>query len=264
MVGGARMTPLILAINIGNTNVSSALFQGKKIVDRMRVPTASCDSQAFVLRTYLSWLGGDKIRQLEGICISNVVPSYETIFRRLGMELTGREPLFAMPKTVAVSLKGYDPHQVGADRLVNALAAFSKYRKSAIVIDAGSCITFNAVTNKGEFVGGAIVPGLKMAAKSLNSCTARLPHVELKAPSRKVGRSTEECIRTGLINGYAGLVDRLVSDMTSEMKVRPLVIATGGDCELLSKLSKSIKKVDRDLTFEGIRLVWELNRGLVV
>lgn len=170
------------------------------------------------------------------------------------------KPLFATARTVGIPLGRYPRRQIGPDRLVNALAARARFKRSCIIIDAGTAITVDGVDGRGHFLGGAIAPGPSLMARALEKGTERLPWVGPVRPRHAIGRSTRGCIRSGVLLGAAGLVDRLVREIAREMGGRPLVIATGGAAPLLAPLCTAIHRVEPDFTLEGLRVLWERKR----
>lgn len=251
---------MLLVIDIGNSRVGMALFRAQRITKRFDRQTIACDSASKVAWFIREGIDTSDRKELEGICISSVVPNRDVLFKMACINAFGIEPLFVTPANAGISLSGYDPKQIGVDRLVNSLAAFEMYQKSAIVIDAGSCITFDAVSDDGGYLGGAIVPGISLAVRSLHEMTAKLPNVEIKPTNHAIGRNTKESICSGICFGYAGLIQGMVGAMSKEMKGKPFILATGGDARMISKMSPIIEKIHPDLTFEGLRLIWEKNR----
>ncbi len=245
----------VLAIDIGNTNVACALFSGRRLVKRWSMRTDECrDMRALALRLRAA-VGARRFP--EGACIVNVVPRLDPIFRGACKVAFGVVPLFANHNSIPMRIRGYDKKQLGADRLVAAFAAYQEYRKPVIIIDAGTAITIDLVSARGEFAGGVIVPGLSIAAASLHAMTAKLPLVKPRLTARAIGRNTREAINSGLIRGYAGLVDGIVRSIARQSHGKPLVIATGGDAILLKRSCRTIRRVHPDLILRGLDLLWE-------
>ncbi len=247
----------LLAIDIGNTNIACGLFKGKRIIKRWFMSKELCRSASV-----LSWelkrnIGARHIKEIDGVCICSVVPRLDDMFRNACQAALGIRPLFASAENAGMPIKDYDKKQLGADRIVAALAAYDKYKKALIVVDAGSAITIDLVTASGEFAGGVIVPGLDTSARTLHKISTKLPYVKPTVVKRTTGRNTKEAISAGLFHGYAGLVDHLVQKISKEAKARPLVIATGGESALLKRSCTTIDHVHNNLIFEGLRLVWK-------
>ena len=194
-----------------------------------------------------------------GICIVSVVPRLDAIFARACRDAFGLRPLFATPDAIGIPLGRYPRGRIGADRLVNALAAFQIEGGAAIAVDIGTAITFDAINSRGRFLGGAIAPGPELMARALHEMTARLPLVKISIPRRAIGGDTESCMRAGILTGCAGMIDRVVESMSSEMGGRPAVVATGGMARFIAPRARTICRADPDLTLRGLRAVWERN-----
>lgn len=247
---------MLLAIDIGNTNVACGLFKGGKLVRCWRMPAKRCRSLSStqgLLSNHLARIGGT----ISGVCVVSVVPALDKIFSDASQHLFEVWPLFATPRTIDIPLRRYPASQVGPDRLVNALAAYSHYHKACIVVDIGTAITFDVVNEKGEFEGGAIAPGADLMADALHRMTARLPHIKLGRASRALGKSTSACIRSGLYYGCAGLVDRIVEKISSDIKLKLTVIATGGGAHFLVRQCRTIQHIHKNLTLEGLKIIWK-------
>lgn len=244
----------LLAIDIGNTRVHCGLFCGKRLVRRFAFPTVSCRSPSAVARALIR---GQKRTTVEGVCIVSVVPRLNRIFREALRQAFGVKVLFATPQTIGITLRGYPARRIGTDRLVNALAAYARCKKACIVVDVGTAITIDAVNVRGEFLGGAIVPGLDLMAEALYRMTERLPRVRLVRQRRAIGRDTRACIRSGLFHGTVGMIDRTVEAIAREMGSRPAIIATGGGVRSVMGHSRAVRRSHPDLTLEGLRMLWE-------
>ncbi len=207
--------------------------------------------------TYLNITGID-LKEIDGVAIASVVPPVNPSLTRMVEVLFGLTPLF-VDHTTDTGLKIlYDsPSELGADRIVDAVAAVTKYGAPCIVVDFGTATTFNAVNEAREYLGGAIAPGVMVAAEALFSRAAKLPRVEIKKPEKVIGTSTVGAMQSGLYYGYAGLVDRVLAQMIAEMGSKPRVIATGGLAPVIANASRFIEKVDETLTLDGLRFVYE-------
>jgi type III pantothenate kinase len=251
---------MLLAIDAGNTNITLGVFRDEDLIAEWRIVTDRAKhSDEYVADLHdLFQSQCLHLNKIDAVVIASVVPpldqTLELIVRR-GFELS---PLF-VNHTVDTGLKIlYDaPSDVGADRIVDAVAAVTKYGAPCIVVDFGTATTFNAVNADREYLGGVIAPGLMISAEALFLRAAKLPRVEIKRPEKVIGSSTVGAMQSGLYHGYAGLVDGVLEKMIAEMKAQPRVIATGGLAPLIAGASKFIEKVDSTLTLDGLRLVYE-------
>lgn len=242
---------MLLTIDLGNSNASVGLFKGRRLVNSRSVKFHSISELERSLRK--------GIRKIDGVCVASVVPSMDARVRRFLERTFGVKPLFANHKNAGMRVRNYNAKQLGADRLVAAVAAYERYRKPLIIIDAGTAITLDLVNSWGEFTGGAIVPGFGTAADSLERAAEKLPHVKLK-PSRSVkGRDTRSAISSGIVHGYAGMIGHLIRELRRESRTEALVVATGGDASLLKKICGTIDRVYPNLVLEGLRIIWERN-----
>lgn len=194
-----------------------------------------------------------------GACISSVVPRLNPILTKVIRKHFGCKALFVSAKNAGIGIPRYDKKQIGADRLVNAVAAHKIYKKPCIVIDFGTATTFDYVTAKGEYGGGVIAPGIRIINDALSSMTAKLPKVPITKTKRIVAQNTKASMQSGVFHGYVGLVDHIVERMKRETKTKPMVIATGGFAKLVAKHTKSIEKFQPFLTLDGLRIIWERN-----
>lgn len=254
---------MLLTINIGNTNIGLGVFQGAELAGRWRVatdPTQTADEYAIILEALLD-RQGLSCDDLDGCAIASVVPPLTGSFVALGRRFLGTEPLVVGPG-VRTSLRiRYDPPTaLGADRLVDAVAAVHFYGVPVIVVDFGTATTFNVVSAGWEFLGGAIAPGVETAAGALAEVAARLPRVDLSFPPSVIGRNTEAALQAGVLYGYVGLVDGMVRRLQAELGDVATVVATGGLATLIAPRTATVQVVDPDLTLKGLRLVWEMNR----
>ena len=242
---------MLLTLDLGNSNASVGLFNDRRLVSSRSVKFHSMAELERSLRS--------GAREIEGACVSSVVPSMDARVRRFLKRTFGVEPVFANHKNSGMRVCGYNARQLGADRLVAAVAAYERYKRPVIVIDAGTAITIDLVNRKGEFAGGAIVPGLHTACESLYRVAEKLPHVKPAYTKRVRGKDTRSAINSGVVQGYAGLVDHIVRELRRESKTKALVVATGGDAKLLKKMCGTIDKVNPHLILEGLRIIWERN-----
>jgi type III pantothenate kinase len=253
---------MLLAIDVGNTETVVGVFRDEDLAWRWRmatVPSRTADELALLFGGFLEQHGLSFDRNVTGVVVSSVVPGATQALREMVRRYFGFPPVIVEPgvKTgVAVLID--NPKEVGADRIVNSLAAYIRFGGPALVVDFGTATTFDCVSERGEYVGGAIAPGIQVAAEALFEHTARLPLVELVAPRSAIGKSTVEAVQSGLILGYAAMVDGMVERIAKELG-QPTVIATGGLAPVVIPESKTIDHHEPWLTLEGLRLVFERN-----
>ena len=251
---------MLLVIDVGNTNTGLGVFDHRRLLVSWRLASRreqTADEYGVFIQTLLATRGIDR-SQVTAIAISNVVPPVQQTLEGMCEKYFGIHPFSVEPGVnVKMVLRVESPHEVGPDRVVNAVAAVELYGPPLIVIDFGTATTFDCVNSRGEFIGGAIAPGITSAAEALISKAARLYRVELVRPKEAIGRNTVTNIQSGIVYGYASLVDGLVGRLRAEMDGEPKVIATGGLATLIQEAARAIQHVNPDLTLEGLRLVWE-------
>jgi type III pantothenate kinase len=254
---------VLLAIDVGNTNTVLGAFEGAELRQQWRVETShsrTSDEWGILLRQLFD-ASGVQAAQVDAIAVSSVVPPLAFALERMSTRWFGVKPLFVGPGVkTGMPILYENPREVGADRVVNAVAAFARWRTGLVVVDFGTATTFDAVSPKGEYLGGAICPGIGISMEALFRNAARLPRVEFARPPQVVGRNTVASIQSGLVYGYVGLVDGICDRMAAELGWKPKVVATGGLAALVAGLSKAISEVDEHLTLEGLRLIYEMNR----
>ncbi len=241
----------LLAVNIGNTSFSAAMMAGRRIVARASLPTGEVSSKREV-RALLKSLKDASRFLPDAICVSSVVPSVEGRCRAACVEFFSLKPLFASHENIGMKIRGYDTKNIGPDRLLCSMAAYDKHKRALIVVDAGSCITIDAVSKHGEFLGGAILPGIEVSLSALQEMTERLPRVKFKKSRSPLGNDTESCILSGANFGLAGAIENIISKISKKMESSPLVAITGGDAEVISMLYSGSAYLERDLIFEGL------------
>lgn len=256
------MSVMLLTVDVGNTNINIGVFDGSKLKATWRVATGvhrMPDEYASLLLNLFDRQGIDA-SQITDAILCSVVPPLVGVF-----EEVCRRYLKALPLVVEAGVKTGvricldNPREVGADRVVNAVAAHQLYGGSVIVIDLGTATTFDAVSEDGDYLGGAIAPGIAIATEALFTRTAALPRVELTHPKRAVGRNTVAAMQSGIVFGYAGLIEGIVARIQQEMGGKAKVVATGGYAELLARETPVIEVVNPDLTLVGLRLIYEMN-----
>lgn len=255
---------MILCIDIGNTNIKYGVYEGKELVATFRVAskyTSTADEYGVIVRDLFSSENLD-IDKLDGIIISSVIPQLNYTMEHMCRQYLKKVPLEVAPglKT-GINLKVDSPREVGADRIVNSVAAFRKYggEKPVICVDFGTATTVNVISEKGEFLGGVIAPGIKSSLNSLVNGTAKLPNIELELPGHVICKDTVTNMQAGLLYGYAGLVEYLVKKTKEEIGSDCVVVATGGLGKVIAEEAKCINYIDRTLTLEGLRMLYELN-----
>lgn len=256
------MGAALLAIDVGNTHTLAGVFQGDELLHEWRISTergATPDELAASHDQILRLRGGG-LDGLDAMVVSSVVPALTAGYQELGARYMDRPALVVGPGIKSGMPVDIDnPRELGADRLVNSVAAFRQYGGPCIVVDFGTATTFDAVSADGRYLGGVIAPGVETSMEALTSRAARLAGVELKAPARVIGRSTVESMRSGLILGTVAMVDGLVSRIREELGGDAVVIATGGLAPLVTALSEEIQHHDPMLTLDGLRLIHEMN-----
>jgi type III pantothenate kinase len=254
--GGASEETL-LAIDVGNTQTVIGVLQGERVCDLFRVTsTQRTGDELFPIVERLVAPWRDALAASGRAVVGSVVPSLTPAWEGMARRLLGRAPLVASAESAAgLRIDLVDPASVGVDRIANAVAVAALYRLPAIVVDLGTATTFDVVLRGPRYVGGAIAPGPATSAEELFRRAARLAKVELRPPRHAVGRTTEECIQSGVYYGTCGLIDGLVRRLARERKIRPFVLATGGLAELFAAGSETIEQVDPALTLHGLRLI---------
>lgn len=254
---------MLLAVDIGNTNIALGIFDEKKLLHHWKLRSErekTSDEYEVVLLNLLSLahLGAEDITS---IIISSVVPPLTPVFQDLGQELMGVRPLVIGPglKT-GMPILYENPQEVGADRVVASVAAFEKYGGPVIVVDFGTATTFDAVSSRGEYLGGAIAPGIQIAAEALYLKTAKLPRIEIKKPRQAIGRTTVTSMQSGLYFGYIGLVSKVISEISKELGERTHVVATGSFAAQIHSDLEQIDHLEPFLVLEGLRIIQERNK----
>ncbi len=255
---------MLLALDVGNTNVVGGLYQGQRLVHQWRVSTGP---QRTTDELHALWDGvfrtrGVDFSAIDGVCLASVVPSLTGSYEELAAKRLGL-PLLTVstPIDLGIEVDTDTPAEVGADRIMNALAARERYGAPAVVADFGTSTNFDVVSPEGTFIGGVIAPGMATSVEALVSRTAQLHRIALRRPERAIGRNTTACMQSGAFFGYVGLVEGILDRIAGELEGPVTVIATGGLATVIAPETNKIQHVDPDLTLEGIRMVWERNRG---
>ncbi len=254
---------MLLAIDVGNTNIVYGLFDGQALVHQFRVETSrgrTADEYAVILRQLLA-MRDISPSDVKGAIVASVVPALTEPMLELVRRAFGQEALVVGPGIrTGMAILYENPREVGADRIVNGVAAFERFKSGLIVVDFGTATTFDCVSPKGEYIGGVIAPGIQISADALFARAAKLPRVEITKPPRVVGRNTQNSMQSGIVYGYVGLVDGLVDRLVAELGFPCRVVATGGLARMIAPLSRTIEEVDDELTLTGLRLLYERNQ----
>ena len=258
---------MLLAIDVGNTNIVFGLFDGPRLVDQFRVESSrgrTADEYAVILRQLLA-MRDVKPSDVTASIVASVVPSLTDPMLGLVTRAFGHDAMVVGAGIrTGMAILYENPREVGADRIVNAVAAFERYKDQGqghglIVVDFGTATTFDCVTPKGEYLGGVICPGIQISADALFSRAAKLPRVEILRPPKVVGRNTQHSMQSGIVWGYVSMVDGLAEKLVEEMGYPCRIVATGGLAPVIAPLSKKIEDVDEDLTLTGLRILYERN-----
>jgi type III pantothenate kinase len=252
----------LLVIDVGNTNTVLGVFQGQALKAQWRLTTSrsqTADEYSILIRNLFK-LDGVEAEDISGIMIASVVPPLNTLLEEMSEKYFHLKAQFLGPGTKTGIAIHYDnPQDVGADRIANSVAALEKYGGPCVIVDFGTAITFDAVSEKGEYLGGVIAPGLGVSSEALFQRAARLPRVEIREPQRVIGSNTVASIQSGLFYGAIGMMDGILDRLSAELGKKTKVVATGGEASLVSAASKYKPPVDPSLTLEGLRIIYERN-----
>ncbi len=254
---------MILVVDVGNTNTVLGVYEGDRLLNHWRLTTrrqATVDEYGILSRNLFSLAKIDSSK-IDGLIVASVVPPLDPVLRQMAQQYFHLEPIFVEPgiKT-GLSVKYDPPHDVGADRIVNAVAGFEKYGGPLIVVDFGTATTFDAISKNAEYLGGVIAPGIVISAEALFERAARLPRVDVKAPRRVIGTSTVSSMQSGLFYGYAGLVEGIIVRMKEELGKNSKVVATGGQAPMIAEGTSAIDFLEPNLILEGLRIIYERNK----
>lgn len=257
---------MLLVIDVGNTNIVFGIYKGKELLYDWRISTdkdRTSDEYGLIFEQIFKY-NGINTCDVENIIISSVVPPLMHTLPAMSQRYFKIDPIVIGPGVkTGMNIRYDNPKEVGADRIVNAVAAYDKYGGPLIIVDFGTAITFCCVNKEGEYIGGAIAPGIKISSEALFLRTAKLPKVEIAKPESVIAKNTVNSIQSGLVFGYIGMVDFIIEKMMEEMNVTPdeiMVVGTGGFSNLIASESKYIKKINKLLTLEGLRIIFDRNK----
>ena len=253
---------MLLTIDIGNTNISLGVFLSRELINHWTINSdlfKTSDEYGVLLQNLFNQSGLDR-KNVNGIIMSSVVPPLTPVFQSLCRHLFQPKPLTVGPglKT-GMPILYENPHEVGADRIVASVSAFEQYGGPAVVIDFGTATTFDVVSEKGEYLGGAIAPGIQIAAEALYLKTAKLPHVDIRKPKKPIGRTTESSMQSGLFFGYVGLIRNIIDEIKRELQSEAVVVATGGFARIIRQDIETINQHEPYLIENGLRLLFYRN-----
>lgn len=254
---------MLLLIDVGNTNIVMGIYEGDEFKFSWRLGTKvarTSDEYGLQVDSILRHYGVD-IEDIKDVVLASVVPSIQHTLRTMCTRYLGKEPMVIGEGTkTGMKIKYDNPKEVGADRIVNAVAAYQRYGGPCIVIDIGTAISFDVINQEGDYLGGAIAPGIGISSEALFSRTSKLPKVELEEPKNVIGKNTVEAIQSGVVYGFIGLVDNVIDNILSEMKLKKKdvkIVATGGYAKLIASKSKYIEEYDYDITLQGMKMIYE-------
>lgn len=254
---------MILVIDVGNTNIVLGIYNNQQLLHHWRISTnrsGTVDEYGITIHSLFQY-AGLSLDQIEGVAISSVVPPLNGLLEQLCERYMKKTPVVVGPGVkTGLNIRYENPREVGADRIVNSVAAIEKYGSPLIVVDFGTATTFDYIDEGGNYLGGAIVPGIGISTEALYQRAAKLPRIELTKPKSVVGRNSVTSMQAGIIYGYVGQVDGIVNRIKKEFNENSRVIATGGLADMIFAESETIEVVDPMLTLEGLRLIYERNQ----
>lgn len=255
---------MLLVLDVGNTNIVLGVYRGEELIHSWRISTnkhKTADEYGIQIRVLFLYADID-YKNIKAVVLSSVVPPIMPALERMAEKYFGVKPLVVGPGVkTSMPIKYDNPKEVGADRIVNAIAAIEMYGGPLIIVDFGTATTFCAISGQGEYLGGAIAPGVGISTEALVAKAAKLPRIELVKPKTVIGKTTVSSMQSGIFYGFVGQVDGIVNRIKEEMGTEAKVVATGGLAELISRESSTIDLVNPNLTLEGLRIIYERNRA---
>lgn len=257
---------MIFVIDVGNTHIVLGVFADDKLLHHWRISTnrSGTEDEYGILITHLFESAGIALESVEGVIVSSVVPQLNFALTRCCRKYLRQSPLVVGPGVrTGLNIRYENPREVGADRIVNAVAAIRLYGSPLIIIDFGTATTFEYIDANGDYIGGSIAPGIHISTEALYQAAAKLPRIEFEMikPKSVIGRNPVSSIQSGIIYGFAGQVDGIVTRIREEFSVKAQVVATGGLAEFIAKESKTIDIVNPNLTLDGLKFIYEMNQG---
>jgi len=251
---------MLLALDVGNTNITVGVYEGKELKTRWRLRTVrdqTADEWGILLRNLFDFAHLNQA-EVDGLIVASVVPPLDTSLARMSKRYFHMDAVFVGNETdTGIKIRYDNPREVGADRIVNAVAAFHHYGGPVVVVDLGTAITFDVVSADAEYLGGVICPGVGVSVEALVSRTARLPHVDFRNPGGVIGKTTVTSMQSGLYYGSIGMIDAIAERILEQMGPDTKIVATGGQASMIVADSRYLRQVDEDITLEGLRLIWE-------
>jgi len=252
---------MIFCVDTGNTNTVIGIFKDNKLLFRWRIATNRYLTQDDLTSTIFSLMQIAKIKskEIKKVVVSSVVPVWNYAWEKFSMDFFSQKPEFVSNKSnLGIKILSINPENIGADRLVNAVAGIEEYKNGVIVVDSGTAITVDIISPNREYLGGAIMPGVMISLEALSGKTSKLQRFELLEVKNAIGKTTVEALQSGFLYGFAGMIDRVVQETLKEIDFKPTIISTGGIAGKFCVVSKTIQKYDKDLTLKGLNIIGNL------